>query len=122
MGSFGQFYTFRRGNSCSNPVSRNEVQLRKGPLMSDEHASRRELLKKAAYVTPAILTLKAVPAYAQSGSGANALRRGNTGNGQGNGSQGNNGVGNGIDPQPPGNPKVNDGPGTSPGNPGNKQN
>jgi len=33
---------------------------------------------------------------------------------------GNNGVGNGEDPQPPGNPPVNDGPGTSPGNPGNK--
>ena len=32
----------------------------------------------------------------------------------------NNGVGNGIDPQPPGNPPINDGPGTSPGNPGNK--
>jgi len=35
-------------------------------------------------------------------------------------SKGNNGVGNGVDPQPPGNPPVNDGPGTSPGNPGNK--
>ena len=34
---------------------------------------------------------------------------------------GNNGVGNGVDPQPPGNPPVNDGPGTSPGNPGNKK-
>ena len=34
--------------------------------------------------------------------------------------KGNNGVGNGLDPQPPGNPKVNDGPGTGPGNPGNK--
>lgn len=33
---------------------------------------------------------------------------------------GNNGVGNGLDPQPPGNPPINDGPGTSPGNPGNK--
>ncbi len=32
---------------------------------------------------------------------------------------GNNGVGNGIDPQPPGNPPINDGPGTGPGNPGN---
>lgn len=31
---------------------------------------------------------------------------------------GNNGVGNGIDPPPPGNPPVNDGPGTGPGNPG----
>ena len=35
--------------------------------------------------------------------------------------KGNNGVGNGIDPQPPGNPPINDGPGTSPGNPGNKK-
>jgi len=35
--------------------------------------------------------------------------------------KGNNGVGNGVDPQPPGNPKPNDLPGTSPGNPGNKQ-
>ena len=31
---------------------------------------------------------------------------------------GNNGVGNGIDPPPPGNPPLNDGPGTGPGNPG----
>jgi hypothetical protein len=36
-------------------------------------------------------------------------------------SQGNNGVGNGLDPQPPGNPPVNDGPGTAPGSPGNQQ-
>jgi hypothetical protein len=34
--------------------------------------------------------------------------------------KGNNGVGNGIDPAPPGNPPLNDGPGTGPGNPGNK--
>jgi len=33
---------------------------------------------------------------------------------------GNNGVGNGVDPQPPGNPPINDGPGTGPGNPGNQ--
>lgn len=32
--------------------------------------------------------------------------------------KGNNGVGNGQDPPPPGNPPVNDGPGTSPGHPG----
>ncbi len=32
---------------------------------------------------------------------------------------GNNGVGNGEDPQPPGQPPVNDGDGTTPGNPGN---
>jgi hypothetical protein len=35
-------------------------------------------------------------------------------------SKGNNGVGNGVDPQPPGNPPVNDGPGTAPGSPGNQ--
>ena len=35
--------------------------------------------------------------------------------------RGNNGVGNGIDPQPHGNPPVNDGPGTGPGNPGNRR-
>ena len=34
--------------------------------------------------------------------------------------KGNNGVGNGIDPQPPGNPPCNDCVGTGPGNPGNK--
>ncbi len=33
--------------------------------------------------------------------------------------KGNNGVGNGIDPAPPGNPSENDGTGTGPGNPGN---
>jgi len=35
--------------------------------------------------------------------------------------KGNNGVGNGLDPQPPGDPPINDGPGTSPGNPGARQ-
>jgi hypothetical protein len=30
--------------------------------------------------------------------------------------KGNNGIGNGVDPQPPGDPKVNDGPGEQPGN------
>lgn len=33
---------------------------------------------------------------------------------------GNNGVGNGFDPQPPGNPPINDGRGAFPGNPGNR--
>ena len=36
------------------------------------------------------------------------------------GPKGNNGVGNGLDPQPRGNPPVNDGPGTTPGSPGNQ--
>ncbi|WP_423601898.1 hypothetical protein [Sphingomonas sp. MS122] len=38
----------------------------------------------------------------------------------GGGGRGNNGVGNGPDPQPPGNPPINDGPGTRPGSPGNR--
>lgn len=38
----------------------------------------------------------------------------------GGGPKGNNGVGNGLDPQPPGNPPINDGPGTGPGRPGNR--
>src|SRR5262245_24449134 len=36
------------------------------------------------------------------------------------GPKGNNGVGNGLDPQPRGNPPANDGPGTTPGSPGNQ--
>jgi hypothetical protein len=84
--------------------------------MTDEQTSKRELLKKAAYIAPAILTLKAVPSFASNGSGiATELAK------EKDKQKGNNGVGNGIDPQPPGNPPVNDGPGTSLGNPGNKQ-
>ena len=63
--------------------------------------TRRSFLTKASYVAPAILTMKAVPAFAAQGSG-----------------HGNNGVGNGYDPPPPGNPPINDGVGTGRGNPG----
>ena len=76
-------------------------------MMTKDEQSKREFIKKTAYVVPCILTLKAIPSFAGSGSGE-ALK-------------GNNGVGNGEDPQPPGNPPVNDGPGTGPGNPGNNQ-
>jgi hypothetical protein len=48
-----------------------------GAPMTDD--SKRELLKKAAYIAPAILTFKTVPTYAQSGSGR-AARAGETGN------------------------------------------
>ena len=85
--------------------------------MTDEQTSKRELLKKAAYIAPAILTLKAVPSFASNGSGLTEQEREGKFKEK---EKGNNGVGNGIDPQPPGNPKVNDGPGSSPGNPGNK--
>jgi hypothetical protein len=39
----------------------------------------------------------------------------------GNSRKGNNGVGNGLDPQPPGNPPINDGPGAGPGSPGQRK-
>jgi hypothetical protein len=68
--------------------------------------SRRTFVKTAAYVTPLILSLKAEAAFASYGSGTDV--------------RGNNGVGNGSDPQPPGSPPVNDGAGTRPGNPGQR--
>jgi hypothetical protein len=71
--------------------------------MSETCHSRRDFLKKTAYVAPAIMTLKAVPAFASYGSMRYRIK-------------GNNGLGNGEDPQPPGNPPVNDGPGTGPAN------
>jgi hypothetical protein len=71
-----------------------------------DQQSRRSFVKRAAYVAPLILSLKAEPAFASQGSGSS--------------SRGNNGVGNGWDPQPPGNPPVNDGSGTGPGNPGQR--
>jgi hypothetical protein len=67
--------------------------------------SRRNFLKKGAYIAPAVLTLAVRPGFAKS----RYCRQ-----------RGNNGVGNGLDGQPPGNPPINDGPGTSPGNPGNR--
>jgi hypothetical protein len=75
---------------------------------------RREFLSKygkLALVAPPVLTVllstsMSSPAIAQSTGGG--------------GPKGNNGLGNGPDPQPPGNPPVNDGDGTWPGNPGNK--
>ena len=72
--------------------------------------SRRDLLATAgrfATVTPAVallLSQSIIPAHAKQHY------------------KGNNGPGNGVDPQPPGNPPVNDGPGTGPGNPGNRGN
>ncbi len=67
--------------------------------------TRRTFVKTVAYVAPAVLTLKATPALADHASQQ---------------PKGNNGLGNGLDPQPPGDPKVNDGEGSSPGDPGNK--
>jgi len=38
--------------------------------MEKEKSARRDFVKKAAYAVPAILTLKALPAFAASGSGS----------------------------------------------------
>ena len=65
--------------------------------------TRRTFVKTVAYVAPMVLTLKATPALADHASHQ---------------PKGNNGVGNGLDGQPPGNPPINDGPGTAPGSPG----
>lgn len=74
--------------------------------MSKHNQSKRDFLKKVAYAAPILATFKVTPALATFGSFAN---------------HGNNGVGNGCDPQPPGSPPVNDNCGTtSPGNPGNR--
>jgi len=40
----------------------------KSPAVVKTQTSRRNLLKKAAYVTPAILTLTAIPSFVSSGS------------------------------------------------------
>ena len=84
----------------------------------DPERDRREFLvrasKFAAVVPPAMTMLLSTsmnsPAIAQSAAPA-------SNGGNGNSSNGNNGVGNGMDPQPPGNPPVNDGAGTGPGTP-----
>ena len=80
--------------------------------LADGNEDRRDFLKtcgRFAITVPPVMTVLlstslTSPAIAQSVGGP----------------KGNNGVGNGLDPQPPGNPPINDGPGTGPGNPGNK--
>jgi hypothetical protein len=77
-----------------------------------EHDDRRSFLKKAgtfAAVTPPAVTFLLSTSMSSRAIAASG----------GHGPKGNNGVGNGQDPQPPGNPPVNDGPGTGPGHPGN---
>lgn len=82
------------------------------PLSATE--DRRRFLKTcgrfAATVPPAITVMLSTSLYSE------AIAK--SGGGGGGGPKGNNGVGNGLDPQPPGNPPINDGPGTGPGNPG----
>ncbi len=59
---------------------------------SKHQLSRREFVKKAAYIAPAIVTLQAAPMYARAGSVKNGNGRGN-GNGNGNSNGNSNGNG-----------------------------
>ena len=63
--------------------------------MEKQQESRREFVKKAAYITPAILTLAVAPSYAKAGSykgpghGQDNNGKGNNGKGKGNNGKGN---------------------------------
>lgn len=99
-------------------------------------SDRRDFLKscgKYSLTVPPVMTALlsttlSSPAIAQSGGtgdrGDGKGSKGNEGRGDGqNGDRprGDNGLGNGSDPQPRGNPPVNDGAGRSPGDPGNRR-
>jgi hypothetical protein len=80
------------------------------PPHRDLDSDRRDFLTKAgklAIVVPPAMTVLLSTSMSSSAIAQSGITKGN------------NGVGNGIDPPPPGNPPVNDGPGTGPGNPGN---
>jgi hypothetical protein len=51
--------------------------------MAQDHPTRRDMLKE--YVTPAIFTLAAVPAFASSGSGQDNYKGNHRGKGKGKG-------------------------------------
>ena len=57
--------------------------------MTVRDPSRRDFVRRGAYVAPAILTLAAAPEFAKAGSG----KPDNPGGGKGNGNNGNNGNG-----------------------------
>jgi len=47
---------------------RKWVEFEESKMKKEHSSSRREFVKKAAYVAPAILTLQAAPAYVKAGS------------------------------------------------------
>jgi hypothetical protein len=49
-------------------VVRHLFRTEESVVMSDHKPARRKFIKKAAYITPAILTLTVAPAYAKAGS------------------------------------------------------
>ena len=88
------------------------ADINNSPENEAEIADRRKFLAacgKFAVVTPPAITMLLSTSLTSDAIAASS----------GNIAKGNNGVGNGVDPQPPGNPPINDGEGTGPGNPGN---
>lgn len=81
-------------------------------MKQDTDTDRREFLRKAGLAGAAVPPAMAVLLSTSLSSPAIAASGGRI--------KGNNGVGNGVDPAPPGDPKPNDLPGTGPGSPGNK--
>jgi len=51
--------------------------------MNEKQQSKRDFLKKSVYVVPTILTLKAIPSFAGSGSGRAETGNSREGNGAG---------------------------------------
>lgn len=105
--------------SASPAKANSGAAVRHGKSMDKD---RRDFLNRAGKVAIATPPALAVLMSAEGRHYALALSPGGSLGGGGGSppSQGNNGVGNGLDPQPPGNPPINDGPGTGPGNPGNR--
>jgi len=68
-----QLLDIHRGPYAFKPLtSRKLFMADNPPTILEQPASRKEVLKKAAHVTPALFTLAAVPAFAAKGSGAKA--------------------------------------------------
>jgi hypothetical protein len=63
--------------------------------MFEESITRREIIKKAAYITPVILTLLAAPSFASGGSGRDERYEEDERDGKGGGGNGKGGGGNG---------------------------
>jgi len=55
------------------------VKMSKEKSKQEHKVSRREFVKKAAYIAPAIITLQAAPSYARAGSDKNQDQQGQQG-------------------------------------------
>jgi hypothetical protein len=55
-------------------IEGTKTNFERSDVMSEERITRRDALKKAAYITPVILTFLAAPAFASGGSGGDERR------------------------------------------------